>query len=260
MTMATEGARRYAAKLMTAGLCVTCRTPHNRKTRRCEACTKKAVAGNRRIKQKAHESDVCPECRKPWIGTTKRCPECKAISRAKWKGRADGALCARCFRPKDGHHKACSECRTAMRAISMSRRATFAKEGRCVQCGIPKTDPGLYCRKCTFRAAARRWLGSAKLWIKLVELFDAQEGRCAYTGEPLVIGGNASLDHKIPRSRGGTNTIENVQWVTWKVNRVKTDMTHDEFIDLCKIIISYQVRRSSVGKRGSTYPSAARRQ
>jgi 5-methylcytosine-specific restriction endonuclease McrA len=84
--------------------------------------------------------------------------------------------------------------------------------------------------------AARRWLGSASLWPQLDDLLQNQNGLCAYTGTPLVLGHNASLDHKIPRSRGGEDRIENVQWVTWDVNRSKTDMTHEEFVAMCHVV------------------------
>lgn len=33
--------------------------------------------------------------------------------------------------------------------------------------------------------------------------------------------------------RGGTNDRENLQWVLHQVNRMKTDMTHEEFVHLC---------------------------
>lgn len=54
-----------------------------------------------------------------------------------------------------------------------------------------------------------------------------------YSGRRLVPGQNASLDHLVPRSRGGTDTLENLQWVDLKVNLMKTDLMHDEFLALC---------------------------
>src|SRR5687768_14130038 len=51
--------RRHAQKLVAAGLCVHCKSPHDRGTRRCAACTAKAVATNRRTKQEAKASSLC---------------------------------------------------------------------------------------------------------------------------------------------------------------------------------------------------------
>lgn len=71
----------------------------------------------------------------------------------------------------------------------------------------------------------------------LLALFELQEGRCAYTKIELVMGANASIDHIVPRSRGGADLIDNVQWVDRQVNNAKNNMTHDEFIAMCKIIV-----------------------
>lgn len=68
-------------------------------------------------------------------------------------------------------------------------------------------------------------------------LWEKQGGRCAYTGELLIPGVNASLDHKIPSTRGGTNDLENLQWVTYQVNRMKTDMLEEEFFRLCRMVL-----------------------
>jgi hypothetical protein len=232
--------KRHAEKLMLAGLCVVCKSPNDRKTRRCASCTQKAVELNRRTKQEALRSRLCATCRKPWTGTTKNCQECKDISRVRWANRADGTLCTRCMLPKDGPHKACDACRKEMLTAANRRRAKFAAEGRCVQCGNMRSGPSLYCDDHILKAAARRWLGDVKRWRELASLLTKQNSRCAYTGEILVLGGNASVDHKIPRSRGGTNTIENVHWITWTVNRVKNDLTHVEFLALCRCVVDQQ--------------------
>jgi 5-methylcytosine-specific restriction endonuclease McrA len=47
------------------------------------------------------------------------------------------------------------------------------------------------------------------------------------------------FDHIIPRSRGGTNDIDNLGICTREVNQSKRDMTPDEFINLCKKILEY---------------------
>ena len=68
------------------------------------------------------------------------------------------------------------------------------------------------------------------------DLLDQQGHLCVYTGEPLIPGVNASLDHKTPTSRGGDNSIGNLQWVTKRINSFKNYLTHEEFVNLCGII------------------------
>lgn len=73
------------------------------------------------------------------------------------------------------------------------------------------------------------------------EQFEKQEGKCAYTKLPLsfpkqgALGGTASLD-RIDSSRG---YIEgNIQWVHTDINNMKSDMTQEQFINLCKLVIT----------------------
>ena len=74
-------------------------------------------------------------------------------------------------------------------------------------------------------------------------LFREQGGCCAYTGLPLVLGDTSSVDHRTPISRGGLHVIENLQWVSRAVNIMKADMTHEEFLDTCRAIVSFRGRR-----------------
>jgi hypothetical protein len=75
-------------------------------------------------------------------------------------------------------------------------------------------------------------------WIK-------QEGRCAYTGDPLEIPvpagkgvrTNASLD-RIDSSGGYTAC--NIQWVLKEVNIMKMDMPEDVFLNVCRKIVAYR--------------------
>lgn len=75
-------------------------------------------------------------------------------------------------------------------------------------------------------------LNNAKL---IKQLLVSQDFKCVYTGKILTIAQNASLDHKIPKYRGGLNKIENLHWTDVKVNvNLKRHLTHNEFLDLCQ--------------------------
>jgi hypothetical protein len=124
-----------------------------------------------------------------------------------------------------------------MRTMSVARRSAFAAAGQCVQCGAPRDAAGgLFCTTHIFKQAAYRWLSDVTRWRDLRTAFERQGARCVYTGEALVLGINASVDHKTPRSRGGANELANLQWVTWGVNRSKRDLTHDEFVSMCRCV------------------------
>lgn len=63
---------------------------------------------------------------------------------------------------------------------------------------------------------------------------------CPYTGEKLIIGLNAHLDHIYPGSRYPElkDTLDNVEWISEKANLAKNDMTKNEFIYFCKLVSS----------------------
>lgn len=77
-------------------------------------------------------------------------------------------------------------------------------------------------------------------------LFKRQNRRCALTGVPLNLSLNAghektaSLD-RIDSSKGYIK--RNVQWVDKTVNRLKMDLTDEQFINVCKKVAGYANKR-----------------
>lgn len=72
----------------------------------------------------------------------------------------------------------------------------------------------------------------------LDELFEKQNGKCNYTGYDIYFGNNqytgtASLD-RMDNTIGYTET--NVQWVHKDVNVIKWDLSHQRFLEICKVI------------------------
>jgi alkylated DNA nucleotide flippase Atl1/YHS domain-containing protein len=63
-------------------------------------------------------------------------------------------------------------------------------------------------------------------------LLESQEYKCALSGV-MLSPDSAQLDHKIPLSDGGTNRIDNLQWVTRQVNAAKGTMSQSEFVAMC---------------------------
>jgi len=69
----------------------------------------------------------------------------------------------------------------------------------------------------------------------------AQNYRCAYTGELIVLGVNDSLDHILPTSKFPKLRSDptNVEWVTRKVNCMKWDSTREEFIATAYAVVKH---------------------
>ncbi len=47
------------------------------------------------------------------------------------------------------------------------------------------------------------------------------------------------LDHIIPVSKGGTNELSNLGVAIPMANRSKSDLTVDEYLELCKKVLEY---------------------
>lgn len=65
--------------------------------------------------------------------------------------------------------------------------------------------------------------------------------KCYLTGKPIDLLDSRSyqLDHIIPRSRGGANTLDNCQIALKEANYAKGNLMLDEFFQLCKSVVDY---------------------
>jgi hypothetical protein len=115
-----------------------------------------------------------------------------------------------------------------------------AQRGQCVYCQ-ERAAVGMFCFTHWFKnVGVPHGLGNKKGIVLLKQLWDEQNGRCAVTGTELLPGFNASLDHIVPKSRGGTSEKSNLRWVLLRINQIKWDMTHDEFVEVCRAVVLAQ--------------------
>lgn len=138
----------------------------------------------------------------------------------------------------------CKECFSIFGKTPKSKRVKKflydkRKENKeCVKCGNLELVTNVHCRNCWFVDRICTRGGGMKNMLPLQKLWDQQQGRCFYTNEILIPGKNASLDHQIPESRGGSSEPDNFRWINNNINLMKSDMTHNEFINMCKYIAS----------------------
>lgn len=83
-----------------------------------------------------------------------------------------------------------------------------------------------------WRSYLLRRLNSSITPEDLEGLWNRQGGICALTGRSLTLA-EADIDHIIPKSRGGTTTIDNLRWVWSRANEAKGNMLDEEFLSFC---------------------------
>lgn len=112
------------------------------------------------------------------------------------------------------------------------------EKGLCAKCSNKSIKNKSLCINCWYRKVSLGNLGTQKYWKNLQELANKQKYKCIYTDELLVPGSNMSLDHiKSRKDRPDLiNDITNVQWITQQMNQIKNELSHDNFIKLCKCI------------------------
>ena len=64
---------------------------------------------------------------------------------------------------------------------------------------------------------------------------------CYLTGRPIDVNDCSTFhfDHIIPRSRGGSNDLDNLGVVTPEANYAKRDLPLEDFIELCVDVVTY---------------------
>jgi len=134
----------------------------------------------------------------------------------------------------------CGPCLVKRRDWEKTRSVKRAADGYCYKCTINPAAPYLVnCVECWFKQKAGANTKSVRNAQALKDLWEKQDGKCAISGLPLTIGLNVSLDHIVPKSKGGSNKVDNFQWVLTSVNSFKLTNSLEEMFTICKAIISH---------------------
>lgn len=90
------------------------------------------------------------------------------------------------------------------------------------------------------RSTNRRNKSSVTFSYKAVIDLYGVDTICYLTGRPInLLNDKYHFDHKIPLSKGGSNDLENLGITCREANLAKSDLTFDEFIELCKEVLFY---------------------
>jgi hypothetical protein len=206
------------------------------------------------FQQERIDAGCCKDCGgdRGELGTSVFCRPCadrhsrrqsarKAKLRAEWAAAGD-LVCNTCGAPLlDNRFKRCTRCREAGKASwavhAPARRQQRAAAGICLRCPEPALLPSRYCRLHTLENSLRKYRIPKSRYEEFWQKLAAQDFRCYYTGVALVPGVNASLDHRVPRSRGGDPAdADNTVWCDRLINAFKNDLTEAEFVERCRMV------------------------
>jgi hypothetical protein len=169
------------------------------------------------------------------------------------RNRIEAGLCEKCGAQTEDGRIMCPPCSEKMAARLRAERKNRVLNGLCAACRQPTAADSVFCFRHWLAVMSRCSTGSAKNWSALQNMWEKQDGRCVYTGIQLEPAKNANVDHNIPKSRGGDNSLDNLQWVAAAVNNLKYNLTGAEFIALCRLVAA----RADAIEAGKTPPSAS---
>jgi 5-methylcytosine-specific restriction endonuclease McrA len=193
------------------------------------------------------KAGLCVECGAREIDKPKTvCETCLLARREKSfiqrEERKSLGLCPLDGKPAEYGRILCTRCNQRQKANSDLRKKKNQELGVCTLCAKNSQQKHSICRVCFLKIASKTHLGERSRWQELENIFDKQKGICPYTGRDLILGDNASLDHIIPKSKGGNSLIENLQWVYFPINSMKLNHFEEDFIGLVREVYQYRNR------------------
>lgn len=86
----------------------------------------------------------------------------------------------------------------------------------------------------------------------LMKMLDAQGSTCPLSGRTLTPQ-TASLDHKVPVSKGGGHSLDNLWIIDNVVNRAKGTLTIEEFVSMCIEVAKHHTAADTPVTAGERY-------
>lgn len=219
--------------------CVNCSNGVAFGCKHCVACLQKAKIRSSENYKKLKLERKCKSCRNA-VDSIKGvyCKSCKQKQKDTNSKRKNSGMCVTCGKNNATQGVKCYDCYLSYKENLQRKKSERLSSGLCAYCDEVRVGVKLCLKHYLQCTAKTHFKGQSSLDMadKLHQLYLRQDGKCPYTGNKLILGKDASLDHIIPRSRGGSGELDNVQWVYYAVNFMKQDMFHDEFLELVKDI------------------------
>lgn len=234
------------AMRLAAGMCQRCGIhPFRENSKTCESCfliiREYEIADRVRRKEKG----ICQKCPSPVVDCKTFCEKHLSYGRNRasqlQKVRLEEGLCTSCGNPRGDSpgSRECGECFAKHKETKERVRRERQAARICVVCGREKSLSNInFCQICYFKNLSLSHFSSNSRFMELSDLFDRQGGLCAILGDPLTIGGiePASLDHIVPKSRGGSHDIANLRFVHNWINTMKGELLDEEFLPHLKSV------------------------
>lgn len=116
------------------------------------------------------------------------------------------------------------------------------ENGLCHMCSGERQDKIGRCYRCVLKAISYVCLETRYRWKEIgLILFEKQNQTCVYSGQPIKLGVDTSIDHRVPLSRGGTHAADNLQWVRIDINTAKSGLLEEEFLSMISQIHSHRL-------------------
>lgn len=184
------------------------------------------------------EYRICYVCRKELILNSDN------FYRNKTKNKGYEYCCKNCAKHRlSKYYKDMSSSNKEVKNIKTKEfRNSQYDKGLCRVCKESRLYDLKTCKKHYLMDTANRHLGTTTRWEELEKLLIKQEYKCPYTGNELVLGKNASIDHIKPLSKFPelNYDIDNLQWVDNRINFIKSNNTEEDFLSLIKQIYEYK--------------------
>lgn len=214
--------------------CINCGNGVAFGCKHCVKCLEKAKLRSAERYKKIKMERKCKLCSGK-VSKGIYCDACRKKRKSRYANKKEDGMCVVCGkRPADKTAK-CDLCHEAYVENARIRRERRLLEGRCVYCEEMRVSTTL-CLKHYLQFTAKTHFRTSKRYKELEDLFNSQQGICPYTGRKLTLGVDASIDHIVPKSRGGSDDLNNLQWVYYQVNFMKGDMLEEEFLELARSI------------------------
>lgn len=228
-------------KRFSNGFCERCgKFPFREGKKTCQVCFEKIQEYEKQDRERRKEKGLCQKCPNKAV---EGCVYCeihlsgrRKYAKIKSDKRIVSGLCTNCGNEKNENKRLCNNCFQKQKETQRIEYLERQQSKNCVYCGkLPSLTKVNSCKLCFFKNLSANHFRSRSRYQELINLFDSQNGLCAITGFELILGDNASLDHILPLSKGGTHDISNLRFVHLWINFVKLDKLDEEFIPELKM-------------------------